>query len=388
MKKDILKLVFEVFTLYFVVLFSFQSCDPIVPDLPPDTSDSLGVSVASMSFNSDKDAGLVVVKTKDNWAASVSASWVTFSAASGKGNTAFLIGASENPELKREAKVTITAGKNTKEIAITQEGTSRMVLTIAGVSVVLRKVEGSTFLMSGMDNVSNYGVGHYVTLNDFYIMETEVTNQLWEKVMKSLPYDTIAIFAGHDQHNQPLQPVSATNWNDINTKFLPAINQLTGKTFKLPSEAQWEYAARGAKLYQGKKYAGSDKADDVAWCYQNSNAEKHNVGEKIPNEIGLYDMSGNVNEWCSDWYDQYFGFTIQNGSVTVPQNSVNPTGPATGTKKVVRGGSYTSDESFGYSDCNVKDRRSVKPTGYDTYEGNPIVYFMSKNTGFRLVITQ
>lgn len=388
MKKETLKSVIGVFTLYFVILFSFQTCDPDVPDKPTVAADSLNVSIATLSFNSYKDAGLVTIRTNVSWSATVSASWLSLSATSGKGNTAFLIGASENPDLQREAKVTITAGDKSKEITITQEGTPRMIVTIAGVNLVLRKVEGSVFSMSGNDNVAYYGIGHYVTLSDFYIMETEVTNQLWEKVMKSLPYDTIAIYAGHDQHNKPLQPVSATNWNDITNKFLPALNQLTGKTFKLPTEAQWEYAARGGKLYQGKKYAGSDKADDVAWYYQNSNAEKHNVGEKNPNETGLYDMSGNVNEWCSDWYDQYFGFTVQNGSVNVPQNSVNPTGPATGTKKIVRGGSFSSEETFGYSDCNVRDRRSVKPNGYDTYEGNPTVYFMSKNTGFRLVISQ
>lgn len=366
----------------------FHSCDPLDPEKPPVVVDSLGTSISSVEFSNYKDASLVIVRTNESWTASASANWISLSANSGKGNTAFLIGATENQEFKREGKVTINAGKKTKEITIVQDGALRMVLSISGVNIALRKIQGGTFSLSGSDNNSYFGIAHQVTLTDFYIMETEVTNQLWKTVMKALPYDTIALFAGHNQHTKPLQPVSATNWNDVNTKFLPALNQLTGKTFKLPTEAQWEYAARGGKYSQSKKYSGSDKLDDVAWYYQNASGEKHDVGEKNPNELGLYDMSGNVSEWCSDWFDTNYGFQIQNNTIIVPPNQDNPTGAATGVKKVVRGGSYASEENWGYSDCNVRLRSSIKPNGYDMYEGNPIVYFMSKNTGFRLVLTQ
>ena len=387
MKNTFINSGIKISMLLFSILFSLHSCDFDDPDIPPVVVDSLGISVSSVEFSSFKDASLVIVRTKDDWTATTTSGWISLSAKSGKNNTAFLIGASENSDFKREGKVTISTGKKSKEITIIQGGASRMSLNVSGIIFSLKKIDGGAFYMSGMDNISNYGVSHQVTLTDFYIMETEVTNQLWKTVMKALPYDTIVEFTGHNQHTKPYQPVSATNWNDINTKFLPALNLLTGKTFKLPTEAHWEYAARGGKYYQGKKYAGSDKLDDVAWYYTNSGAEKHDVGEKKPNELGLYDMSGNVNEWCSDWYDQNFGFTIQNNTLVVPANQKDPIGPSTGTKKVVRGGSYVS-ELFFSSDCNVKDRRSIKPNGYDVYEGNPKVFFMSKNTGFRLVVTQ
>ncbi len=369
------------------VLYLFHSCDPINTDKPPVLVDSLGTSISSVEFASYKDACLVIVRTNESWTATASANWISLSANSGKGNTAFLIGSNENQEFKREGKVTINTGKKSKEIKIVQDGTSRMVLNILGINIALRKIEGGVFTMSGSDNISYYGVAHQVTLSDFYIMETEVTNQLWKTVMKTLPYDTIPEFTGHSQHLKPFQAVSATNWNDVNGKFLTAFNQITAKTFKLPTEAQWEYAACGGKYYQGKKYAGSDKLDDVAWYYSNSGGEKHDVGDKNPNELGLYDMSGNVSEWCSDWYDQNFGFPIQNNTLIVPANQNDPIGPSTGTKKVVRGGSYVSELMFS-TDCNVKDRRSIKPNGYDMYEGNPRVFFMCKNTGFRLVVTQ
>ncbi len=374
---------------FFCFLAAFHSCDifnPDDPNIPPVVVDSLGVSISAVSFTAYKDASLIVVRTKDNWTASSTSSWISLSANSGKGNTSFLIGVAENPEFKREAKVTISVGNKSKEISISQAATSKMILNISGINVILRKVEGGKFIMSGSDNISSYGIGHYVTLSDFYLMETEVTNELWKEIMKSLPYDTIAEFAGHSQHTNPLQPISAVSWNDISNKFIPALNQRTGKIFKLPTEAQWEFAVRGGKLSQEKKYAGSDKLDDVAWYYKNSSAEKHDVGEKSPNELGLYDMSGNVSEWCYDWFETNFGFPTQNGAITAPSNQDNPTGPTTGTKKVVRGGSFASDEFFGNSDCNVRVRNSIKPNGYDTYEGNPIVFFMAKNTGFRLLI--
>lgn len=388
MKITHLKSIIQAILFFVLIGLSVQSCDLFDPDNPPVVVDSLGVSITSVTFTCNKDASLIIVRTKDEWTATASSQWISMSANSGKGNTAFLIGVTDNNDFKRTAKVSITSGGKTKEIKVAQEGATRMVLTISGINVLFRKIDSTMYVMSGMDNVSNFGIGHYVTLSEYYIMETEVTNELWKAVMKALPYDTIAVFAGHNQHLKPLQPVSATNWNDITNKFIPAINLLTGKKTKLPTEAQWEYAARGGKYSQGKKYSGSDKLDDVAWYYQNADGQKHNVGEKNPNELGLYDMSGNVSEWCSDWYDQNFGFTVQNGTIIVPPNSTNPAGPATGTKKVVRGGSYTSEEVWGFSDCHVKDRRSIKPNGYDTYEGNPVVFFMSKNTGFRLVITQ
>jgi len=98
-------------------------------------------------------------------------------------------------------------------------------------------------------------------------------------------------------------------------------------------------------------------------------------------------MSGNVNEWCSDWHDAYYGWPIVNQTLTIPALQTNPTGPTTGTKKIVRGGSFENDEFWGFSNCNVKYRSGIHPSGYDTKPDNSTVFFMSKNTGFRLVIS-
>ncbi|HRU63467.1 MAG TPA: SUMF1/EgtB/PvdO family nonheme iron enzyme, partial [Paludibacteraceae bacterium] len=156
-----------------------------------------------------------------------------------------------------------------------------------------------------------------------------------------------------------------------------------------PTEAEWEYAALGGKNTHNYKYAGSNTLDDVAWYSLNSGGTKHNVKEKLPNELGLYDMSGNVNEWCNDWYDEYYGFPIINEVLTIPDLQIDPKGPDTGTEKVVRGGNFEDDEFWGLSACNVKYRSHINPTGYSygTYLGNPTIFFTSKNTGFRLVIS-
>ncbi len=369
-----------------------HSCDLIWPNDPPDDPvvvDSLGVSISSIDFTCDKDANLVIVRTIGDWNVTSSADWVTLSAFNGKGNTAFLIGVNDNPELKRTASVAIQAGEKIKTIDIVQQGAMRMVLTISGIDLAFRRIEGGKFVMSYGEAYLNFDLSHKVTLSDFYILETEVTNQLWQTVMKSLPYDTIPGFLESEKYNRPLQPLSATNWNDIHSKFLPALNQLTNKQFRLPTEAQWEYAALGGKYSQGYHFAGSNDPDEVAWYNNNSSREKHEVGLKEPNEMELFDMSGNVSEWCSDWYDNTFGFPVVNNYLTKPANQNDPEGPASGTRKVVRGGHYQSDVFLSVSDCNVRHRHSIFPNGYyipDKPEEN--TYFMSLYTGFRLVIME
>ena len=186
-------------------------------------------------------------------------------------------------------------------------------------------VEGGTFTMGatseqGGDADSNEKPTHQVTLSSYYIGKYEVTQAEWQAVMGTNP----SCFKGDNL------PVDCVSWDDCQ-EFIRKLNELTGKQFRLPTEAEWEYAARGGKRSYGVKYAGGSDIDNVGWYWKNSNSTTHPVGLKRPNELGLYDMSGNVYEWCQDWYGSYS---------SSPQT--NPTGPATGNDRVLRGGNWNN----------------------------------------------
>ena len=218
--------------------------------------------------------------------------------------------------------------------------------TVNGVSFTMKLVEGGTFRMGSIN--SDEKPVHSVTLNSYYIGETEVTQALWKSVMGSNP----SYFKGD---NLPMEQVS---WNDCQ-EFIRKLNQKTGKQFRLPTEAEWEYAARGGKKSRGYKYAGSNTLRDVAWfglTHNNGNSGDmtHSVKTKSPNELGLYNMSGNVWEWCSDWYGSY-----SRGSQT------NPQGPSSGSSRVLRGGSWHYSEWF----CRVSYRFCCDPDCKYNYFG-------------------
>ena len=198
-----------------------------------------------------------------------------------------------------------------------------LTFTVGGVSFTMVYVPGGTFTMGatseqGSDAYDNEKPAHSVTLSSYYIGQTEVTQALWMAVMGSNP----SFFKG-DQ-----RPVEQVSWNDCQT-FISRLNAKTGKNFRLPTEAEWEYAARGGHS-GGSKYAGSDNINSVAWYDDNSSDETHNVATKSPNSLGIYDMSGNVWEWCQDWYGGY-----SSSSVT------NPKGHSGGDNRVNRGGSWS-----------------------------------------------
>ena len=205
-------------------------------------------------------------------------------------------------------------------------------------------VKGGTFTMGATSEqtgaFSDESPTHSVTLSDYYIGETEVTQELWTAVMGSNP----SCFTGNMQ-----RPVERVSWNDCQT-FISKLNELTGETFRLPTEAQWEYAARGGNQAQGRLYSGSNTIDDVAWYTSNSSSTTHPVKTKAPNELGIYDMTGNVWEWCSDWNGAYSSAA-----------QTNPTGPATGSERVFRGGSWFSDATR----CRVAGRGSSTPAFSD-----------------------
>ena len=171
--------------------------------------------------------------------------------------------------------------------------------TVNGVSFKMIGVEGGSFMMGSPDNDKNTNDDekpqHQVTLSNFSIGQTEVTQALWKAVMGDNP-------SYHKGNNYPVEQVS----REMCKKFISKLNTLTGRTFRLPTEAEWEYAARGGKYSKGYKYAGSDNVDAVAWYDNNSNGETHSVAQKEANELGLYDMSGNVWELCQDYYDENY----------------------------------------------------------------------------------
>lgn len=218
-------------------------------------------------------------------------------------------------------------------------------------------VKGGTFTMGctseqGSDCEDDEKPAHQVTLSDFYICKYEVTQKQWRAVMGTDPPELR--FKGCDDC-----PVERVSWNDIQD-FIKKLNQKTGKKYRLPTEAEWEYAARGGSQSKGYKYAGSNNIGEVAWYDVNSSNKTHAVGGKKPNELGIYDMSGNVWEWCNDWYGNYSAGSQR-----------NPQGPSSGTGRVLRGGSWYSNAWY----CRVSDR----------YDGNPDG--RHGNYGFRLAVS-
>lgn len=217
-----------------------------------------------------------------------------------------------------------------------------VVISVNGSTFTMILVEGGTFEMGATaeqgveDPDENEYPVHVVNLSTFYICQTEVTQELWKAVMGVNP----SMIHGY----VPL-PVDCVKW-DMCQEFITALNEILDYQFeiRMPTEAEWEYAARGGNRSKGYKYSGSNDIDEVAWYGSNSGGVTHEVGTKKPNELGIYDMSGNLWEWCYDWQGQY-----------QPEEQTNPAGPDEGAHRIMRGGSWTYDQTF----CRVSRRNYI-----------------------------
>ena len=261
--------------------------------------------------------------------------------------------------IEQPQSVSSTASLSTSSTSLNAVGssTSGCVITIPvrdGISIEMVKVEAGSFNMGATPEMENPHEDekpvHLVTLtNNYYIGKYEVTQALWKIVMGSNPSNSKG-------DNLPVEKVS---WNDCQ-KFISKLNKLTGKSFRLPTEAEWEYAARGGNKSRGYQYSGSNTIGDVAWYDGNSGSKTHAVGTKQPNELGAFDMNGNVWEWCQDWFNRYS---------SSPQT--NPIGAVSGSCRVYRGGSWCYS---GYCRCSCR------------FDGTPD--FRNGDLGLRLVLSE
>lgn len=245
--------------------------------------------------------------------------------------------AKANAEEKRKAAEAAARKK-------AEEEKKRGIIKVGNVEFKMIHVEGGTFTMGEESDA------HQVTLSSYYIGETPVMQALWKEVTGKTP----------SRFNGDQRPVESVSWDDCQD-FIKKLNAKTGMKFRLLTEAEWEFAARGGNKSKHTQYAGSNKLDEVAWYDGNSDYETHPVQTKNPNELGIYDMSGNVWEWCQDWYGDY-----KKGSQT------NPTGPSCGFNRVFRGGSWNIDVRY----CRLSYRYCSSPD------------YASGSLGFRLALSE
>ena len=213
-------------------------------------------------------------------------------------------------------------------------------------------VEGGTFKMGatseqGNDYDYSEKPAHVVTLSGFMIGKYQVTQAHWKAIMGNDP----SYYTGYNL------PVECVSWNEVQD-FIVKLNAQTGKQYRLPTETEWEFAARGGKKSKGYKYSGSNNPDEVAWYKKNIT---HPVGTKLSNELGIYDMSGNIFEWCSDWFDTYES-----------NEQTNPQGPSLGSGRVIRGGAWCS---------NARNARvSYRSSWYPDYRRSDLGFRLARNS--------
>ena len=270
-----------------------------------------------------------------------------------EGENKSLSGTLTNNSSEEKRTAAIQSNSNSR-VSIINEGKD-FVFSIDGAKYRMIAVEGGTFTMGatpeqGSDAEDDEKPAHKVTLSNYYIGQVEVSIHLWEKVTGEASGGFLGV----------MKPKEGVSWDDCQ-EFIKKLNVLTGKNFRLPTEAEWEFAARGGNKSRGYKYSGSNTIDDVAWYYGNSENKTHFIKTKQANELGIYDMSGNAWEWCQDWHGSYSS-----------NAQTNPTGPATGWCRMIRGGSWGT----GAEGC----RSSRRGSGYPDLPSNDL--------GFRLVLSE
>ena len=322
----------------------------------------------------DSGKGTLNITSNTKWSVSTTADWLMFSTMSGVGDGQVTVRANGSSTDDRTAIVTIkgegisrqtvvkqVAVDETPDIPETPFDNTTQIIKVGGVNLKMIPVEGGTFFMgeNAIHEFTSFDDAkpvHSVTLSSYYIGETEVTQQLWQVVTGQ---KTTSDSNYWNQWNStyglgPNRPAYYISWDDCQ-EFIVKLNALTGRTFRLPTEAEWEFAARGGTKSKDYKYSGSNDIEDVAWYVANSYEKgksspdygTHDVATKQPNELGLYDMSGNVWEWCSDWYDS--GYYANSPSA-------NPLGPSSGSDRVLRGGCWGNT----YEGCSVSMRLNEK----------------------------
>lgn len=227
--------------------------------------------------------------------------------------------------------------------------------SVVQLNIAWIRIEGSSFSLGSESGDPDEKPMHTVSLNTYMISKYEITFEQYDvfclSTGRSVPSDN-----GWGRGNRP---VTNVDWNDAND-YCKWVSEQTGKIVRLPTEAEWEFAAKGGKQSAGFLFSGSDSLNSVSWNFKNSVGQTHDVGTKKGNELEIFDMSGNVWEWCSDWYDKTF--------YTVSGNE-NPVGPTNGTQKVIRGGSWASftvpggEGEIVVNGCRTTDRGSSVPSG-------------------------
>ena len=304
--------------------------------------------------------------TTGAWISTKTAEWAGISPSQGSEPGSYTVALRLVPnatETDRAAAITISCGETDITVNITQKATNsdgtKYVPTVPdNTEIETVFMEGGTFQMGREGEATPI---HQVTLGSFSIGKYPVTQGQWKTVMETDIHRQRDIAGATSLHGEgDNYPMYYVNFDDVQ-EFIAELNRQTGKNYRLPTEAEWEYAARGGNQSPEYVYSGSNSINDVAWHRSNGNESTHPVGAKLPNDTGIYDMSGNVYEWCSDWYGTY------------PASAqTNPAGPPSGNTRALRGGSWYYDAS----DCRVAYRGSGGPA----YRGSHI--------GFRIVLAQ
>ncbi len=345
---------------------------------------------------SNKNAYLVIIDSHDKWNATTDCDWINLASWVGeKSKMGLVIGVDENLYIPREATITFVSGTESHSIKVKQKGAPRINFIVGETKFSMVYVEGGSFWLGDSD-MSGSRWGHSAMLDSYYMCETEVTNSLWLEIIKDLPYkkysDTQSLEDIEDEYENLNLPVSYVTWNEINDEFLPKLKAKLNYNFRLPTEAEWEYAALGGINRNEFEFSGSNDLQEVAW-YSHNCSGKQNVATLKPNSLGVYDMTGNVSEWCNNWHSEIYEtkpelVTMPNGDMF--ETTINPKGPISGVKKVVRGGDYTAGSIWTY-DLNIKYRFAIDPTGFQGCWGGsghpeePTCFF-ANNTGFRFIL--